>query len=105
MFAEVFGKLKGFNIYFAGCFYPEDENLSVNSIFRSFNKEDFSLFFGGQFHKQWITSMPSEYRKMEKINPNYNRFIMKYRSEYHQMVMPCGELMEANVDPDEQEII
>ena len=105
LFAEVFAKLRGFNIYFAACFYPEDENLSVNRIFRSFNKDDFSLLFGGQFQKQWVTPILSEYKKMEKINPNYNRFIMKYRNECHRMVMPCGELLAADADPDELEII
>lgn len=105
LFADVFGKLRGFNIYYAGCFYPEDENKSVTSICRGFNKDDFSLLFGGQFHKQWIATIPSEYRKMEKINPNYNRFIMRYRSESHKMVMPCGELLTVDADPDEQEII
>jgi hypothetical protein len=30
---------------------------------------------------------------------------MKYRNEYHKMVMPCGKLIEANADPDEAEII
>lgn len=105
IFAELFSKLKGFNIYFAAGFYPEDENLAMNAIFRSFNKEEFSLLFGGQFHKQWITSLPSEYKRMEKVNPNYNRFIMKYRNDYYRMTMPCGTLMEANADPDEAEII
>jgi hypothetical protein len=104
-FADVFGMLKGFNIYFAGCFYPEDEGLSTNRIVRSFNKEAFALLFGGQFHKQWITSIPSEFRSMEKVNPNYNRFVMKYHSECHRMVMPCGELLSADADPDEQEIV
>ena len=105
VFAEIFSKLKGFNIYFAGCFYPEDESLSMNSVFRSFSKDDFSLLFGGRFQKQWVTSIPSEFKKMEKVNPNYNRFVMKYHNECYRMVMPCGELLEANADPDEQEII
>lgn len=105
VFAEVFSKLKGFNIYFAAGFYPEDESLAMDPIFRSFNKEDFSLFFGGQFQKQWLTSFPTEYRRMEKVNPNYNRFIMKYRNEYYKMVMPCGTLLDGNADPDDAEII
>lgn len=105
VFAELFSKLKGFNIYFAGCFYPNDENKMSNSIFRSFNKEEFSLFFGGQFHKQWITTLPSEFKRMEKINPNYNRYVMKYHSDFYRMVMPCGELVQANEDPDEGDII
>lgn len=105
IFGELFSKLKGFNIYFVSCFYPDDENLSMNAVFRSFNKDDFSLLFGGQFHKQWLTSIPMEYKKMEKINPNYNRFLMKYRGDCHRMIMPCGQLLEAGADPDEQEII
>lgn len=105
VFADVFGMLRGFNIYFAGCFYPEDESISANRVFRSFSQDDFSLLFGGKFHKQWITSIPSEFRSMEKVNPNYNRFVLKYRSECHRMVMPCGELISTDTDPDEKEII
>lgn len=104
-FADVFGMLRGFNVYFVGCFYPEDESISVNRVFRSFCQDDFSLLFGGQFHKQWITSIPSEFRSMEKVNHNYNRFIMKYRNGCYRMVMPCGELISTAIDPDEKEII
>lgn len=104
-FADVFTKLKGFNIYFAGCFYPKDESVAMNSVFRSFAKEDFALLFGGQFHKQWVTNLSLEFKKMEKPNPNYNRFVMKYHNDCYKMVMPCGELLEANGDPDEQDII
>lgn len=103
--ADVFDMLRGFNIYFAGCFYPEDASGSANRVFRAFSKDDFSLLFGGQFHKQWITSIPSEFRSMEKVNPNYNRFVMKYRSACHRMVMPCGELVSTDADPDEKDII
>lgn len=105
VFADVFGMLRGFNIYFVGCFYPEDESVSANRVFRSFGKDDFALLFGGQFHKQWITSILPEYKRMEKVNSNYNRFIMKYRSECYRMVMPCGKLISTDVDPDEKEII
>ena len=105
IFADVFSMLRGFNIYYVGCFYPEDESNSANRIFRSFCKDDFSLLFGGQFHKQWLTSIPSAYRSMEKVNPNYNRFIMKYRNENHRMLMPCGELISADADPDGKDII
>lgn len=105
VFAEVFSKLKGFNIYFAAGFYPEDEKMEIDPIFRSFIKEGFSMLFGGQYHRQWMTSLPSDYRRMEKVNPNYNRYIMKYRNEFYKMVMPCGTLLTADADPDEAEII
>ena len=87
-------------------FYPEDENQSMNSVFRAFNKEEFSMLFGGQFQKQWMTqNLTNEFRKMEAVNPKYNRFVMKYGNAYHRMVMPCGTLIEANADPDEADII
>lgn len=105
VFADVFSKLRGFNIYFAGCFYPGDESMITNSAFRNFVKDDFALLFGGQYHKQWLTSLMPELRQMEKVNPNYNRFVMKYHNACHRMVMPCGELLEANADPDEQDIV
>ena len=105
VFVDVFDMLRGFNIYFVGCFYPEEENISGNRVLRSFVKDDFSLLFGGRFHKQGVTSLPSEYRVMENVNPNYNRFVMKYRNKCHRMVMPCGELISSDVDPDEKEII
>ena len=97
--------LRGFNIYFACCFYPDDDNLGMNGIFRNFNKNDFNLFFGGQFQKAWMTNLDPEFRRMEKVNPNYNRFVMKYHNECHRMVMPCGELLSLDADPDEEEII
>ena len=105
VFADVFGMLRGFNIYFVGCFYPENESITANRVFRNFGKDDFSLLFGGQFHKQWTTSIPSEFRSMEKVNPNYNRFVMKYRSECYRMIMPCGELISSDTDPDEKGIV
>ena len=105
VFADVFGMLRGFNIYFAGGFYPDDSSNTANRLFLAFNKDDFSMLFGGQFHKQWITSIPLEYRSMEKVNPSYNRFVMKYRNVCHRMVMPCGELISTDADPDEKDII
>ena len=105
IYSELFSKVKGFNIYFAGCFYPGDENYSMHNIFRSFNRDEFSMLFGGQFNKQWIASLDSDYRRMEKVNHNYNRFLMRYHNDTHRMVMPCGELLSANADPDEEEII
>ena len=105
LFSELFAKLKGFNIYFTACFYPDDENMSYSNTLRNFNKDEFSLCFGGQFHKVWSSNLDSEFRRMEKINPNYNRFVMRYRNECHRMVMPCGTLIAADADPDEKEII
>lgn len=104
-FSVLFSQIKGYNVYFFGCFYPEDESMSNDPLFKAFAKEDFAMLFGGRFHNQWITSLPSQYKKMESVNPNYNRFIMKYRNETYRMLMPCGELVTSSADPDEAEII
>lgn len=104
-FTSLFEQIRGYNVYFFGGFFPEDESQTGKPQFRSFTKDDFALLFGGKFHAAWCTSLPSEYKRMEKINPNYDRFVMKYHNECHRMIMPCGELMTSSGDPDESEII
>ena len=104
-FSALFSQIKGYNVYFIGCFYPEDENNSINPMLRSFMKEDLALLFGGCFHKEWITAIPSEFKKMEKVNPKYNRFVMKYHNDCYKMIMPCGELVSGTSDPDDEEIV
>ncbi len=104
-YTAFFEQIKGYNVYFFGCFYPEDESKTAKPLFRSFMKEDFAMLFGGRFHTAWCTSIPSEYKRMEKVNPRYDRFIMKYHNEVHRMIMPCGELMSSTGDPDENDII
>ena len=104
-FTAYFEKIKGYNVYFFGCFYAEDESQSTKPLLRSFAKEDFALLFGGRFHLPWCTQVPYEFKKMEKINPNYNRFVMKYHNEGFRMVMPCGEIVTGSSDPDENDIM
>ena len=103
-FAGLFSLIKGYNIYFIGCFYPDDDSAPNDLMFRSLLKDDFALLFGGCFNKQWITSIPSDYKKMERVNPNYNRFLLKYHTVCYKMVMPCGELISDTGDPDENEL-
>ena len=104
-FSALFELIRGYNVYFFGCFYPEDESQASKPLFKSFAKEDFALLFGGRFHAAWCTPLPSEYKRMEKINPRYDRFVMKYRNECHRMLMPCGELLSSSGDPDENDIV
>jgi len=104
-FSALFSQIKGYNVYFIGCFYPGDEGSSSNSMLRCFMKEDFAMLFGGCFHKQWFTNIPSEFKRMEKVNPRYNRFIMKYQNETYRMIMPCGKLKSGTSDPDEKSIV
>ena len=104
-FSALFEMIKGYNVYFFGCFYPDDESQTSKPLYRCFTKDDFALLFGGRFDSVWCTALPSEYRRMEKLNPGYDRFLMKYHNECHRMIMPCGELITAFGDPDEGDII
>lgn len=101
-----FERTKGYNIYFAAGFYPEDKDVTASLFKQSYNKEQFSLLFGGRYDKQIVVdSLPMEFRAMDKPNPKYDRFLFKYRDELFQMRMPCGELVEEEIDPDEASII
>lgn len=96
-----FSKLKSYNIYFTACFYPDDESsLTIDSLMKCFNKEENYLLFGGQYGKQNIFDLPMEYRRIEQINPNYNRYLFKYRGQWYAMHMPCGQI-ENNVGNEE----
>ncbi len=99
-------KIKGYNIYFVGCFYPNEEgSLSLNPIMKCFNKEENYLLFGGQYSKQNLFDLPMDYRRIEQINSNYNRYVFKYRGEWHVMHMPCGQINNFVGDPEDMSII
>lgn len=100
-------KTRGYNIYFIAGFYPnQNASVSRNSLMQAYNEEEMVLFFGGQYDKQSIIlNIPTEFRKLEQINPRYDRFVFKYRGNYHSMLMPCGDISEAAVEPDEASII
>ena len=105
-FQVFFERTKGYNIYFAAGFYPDDKDIGISQFKKSYNKQEFSLAFGGRYDKQCIIDpLPMDFRMMDKPNPKYDRFILKYRDELFQMRMPCGELTVVEVDPDEAPII
>ena len=106
VFQQFFERTKGYNIYFAAGFYPEDTDIDTSLFKKSYNKHEFSLAFGGRYDKQCIIDrLPTDFRIMDKSNPKYDRFIFKYRDEIFQMRMPCGELSVAEIDLDDAPII
>ena len=106
VFKDIFANGMGYNIYFISCFYPEQrDKLSVDPLTKSFADGSLALFFGGQFNNQALINMPMEYRKIDKPQKQYNRFLMQYNGALHPLVMPCGILEEEVLDPDERPII
>lgn len=125
----------GYNVYFIGCFYPDDEkvleqakkkrdtvsqeqentekerleiiNYGINTLFKEFNPEKFTMLFGGQFDKQKLLTLPYEYEKIkEPVNSkNLNRFLLYYRNKLHMLKMPCGKLQEQKQDKDDESAI
>ncbi len=99
-------RMAGYNIFFIGCFYPEDESsFGRHELMKCFNREEFLLLFGGRYNKTLFNNMPYNVTKMELMNPDYNQFILKYQSAFYSIVMPCGKLEEQMEDPDEASII
>lgn len=105
-FPILFEQAMGFNFYFVGCFYHEDgDKMQIEALAQSFNKDPFALFFGGQLNKQGVTMLPAQYIARKKIDPEYNKALMLYQGDYHEILMPCGVLEKDDTDPDERAII
>lgn len=101
-----FSRLKGYNIYFVAGFYPEDRDVQGTVMVQNYLSSQMSFIFGGCFDKQYIiTPTNSEISGSKKMNPEYDRFIMKYREGLYAMRMPCGELVSEEDEPDEAAII
>ncbi|MCC8072611.1 MAG: type VII secretion protein EssC, partial [Clostridiales bacterium] len=99
-------RTNGYNIYFAACFYPnEDGALASNQLMKNFNKEEYYMLFGGQYSRQSIFDVPMELKRVDKINPNYDKYMLKYRGEWYPMYMPCGEIGASSDNPDDMSII
>lgn len=101
------GGLKGYNIYFIGLAAPEDQTvLRTDPLFQRFNGEEIRLFFGGRYHLQCLSpSLPNDYRRMDKVIPDYDRGLMYYREAWYEIQMPCGTLVAPDIDPDDAPII
>ena len=105
-FPVLFEKAKGFNFYFAGCFYSSDgAALSVERLSQCFNKDNLQLFFGGKTKGQVLSPMmPSKFADVSEAE-DYNRVVVRYKDKYERLLMPCGILETGDADPDEMDII
>ncbi len=106
-FPVIYDMGKGYNFYFVGCFYAEDGGATRSQhLAACFNKDNFQLFFGGRYNQQAISmAIPTQYSSINKVDPEYNKFLMRYQEEYYDMFMPCGQLRTGVSDPDEEQIV
>lgn len=96
---------RGYNLYYTGCFYPGDADKLITTVIkRSLNPQNFTLMFGGQFNRNGLIGM-NEYDRITKPAEKYNRFIMNYDGQLHEMMMPCGALLQTETNPDDESII
>ena len=103
---KIFQDGRGYNYYFAGCYYPDDaSSISINPMHSAFNSEGFALLYGGQFHRQGLLSLPMEYRNITKPLKTNQSCVMQYHGELYPLWMPCENEDVSGVDPDEADII
>jgi len=96
---------RGYNLYYTGCFYPGDADKLITTVVkRSLNPQNFTLMFGGQFNRNGLIGL-NAYDRITKPAEKYNRFIMNYDGQLHEMMMPCGTLLQTETDPDDESII
>lgn len=106
LYGVYFNQMRGYNIYFAAGFYPDDgSKLSRYDLMKQYNAEEFFMLFGGRYNKAPIQGIPYEITKTDALQTEYNRFWMKYREAFYPVLMPCGKLEALADDPDEQSII
>ena len=105
-YQRIFERTQGYNFYFLGGFTSEDELIADTAILKSFNKDEFSLLFGGRYDKQQaIASLPTDIRRKTDEEKDYRKFILKYQNGYYSMRMPSGVLKAKDTDPDDEPII
>ena len=133
--AKYFEMCVGFNVYFIAGFYSDDEEKRNQKMFpngkadeeeqdeakerqraeirqalaglqESYNKDKFTLLFGGNYKSQNLVPLSAGYDKETQNDPkDDNKMQMYYRNTLYPMVMPLGELAAAPFDADEKPII
>lgn len=97
--------MRGYNIYFAAGFYPNDGDIANHPLLPYYNQDEFLLLSGGRYDKCVIRNIPYQVSKFDRVDPAYNQFLMKYQDAFHPLIMPCGKLREETGDPDESPIL
>lgn len=100
----------GYNIYYVCCFLPgEYSKLDIQTkMAKCMNPQKFTLMFGGLLSRSGLLDLrlPAQYKeKGQKPLAEYDRFLMHYNDTFTELLMPCGKLVRAEVDPDDMPIV
>lgn len=99
--SAVFLLTKYTQIYLFACFYPNEKAfLWGNDVYTCFNQQKNILLFGNDVKRQQLARVPYDMaEKLAKVN--YNLCSMQYKNDFHQFIMPCGEISANSVDEDD----
>lgn len=101
-YKTMFEKAAQRNIYVIVCCEPGLSQQSAESIlFNCFCERDV-LLFGGQLDQQKLCPSFTD-STVAKLLP-YNKAVMKYKNQFHPLVMPCGLLENVVKDEDMESI-
>lgn len=87
------------NIYYIAGFEPDDYTRAIGcSFYGSFSDDQTIILVGGNFKNQQICTVSDS---IDTSRYKYNQAIVRYNRSLHPMLIPCGEISEPEIDPDE----
>lgn len=94
-----------YNMYYIACFEPDDaRSISSKDAYKSFNKDELCIMYGGRYDRQNIVNLPYKYSNMDAELENYGYAMMNYRGELYGVNMPVEYIGNQMIDEDEKSI-
>lgn len=104
MMDAIFKTAYRYNVYMITFSVPDDDQRTAdNLLYTSLCIDKDAILFGGQFDRQRLCVIPTQSAAVNKVI-QYNVGIIKYRSDYHPLLMPCGEIVYDEISEDDMSI-
>lgn len=104
VYDTVFKMAKQYNLFVIGGFYPDtNANVRFNEMYKALNVDENLMMFGGQTNRQPFGITELQITQIKEMLP-YNYCIMKYKKSFYELSIPCGELIDEEVDEDDRSI-
>lgn len=104
VFVKIAGLAKALNMYFVAAYYGgKKSSIGGSDLDDVFDSGNMLLLMGGSYDKQPFASVPRQFGQI-KAKDKYNRGLIKYRDNFCQIVVPCGELKETEEEEDYRSI-